>query len=59
MELVKTITQIMTAAGRLWVNARHSRAGQAYTEYGMILVFVGIAVITSLTFMGNTVHTQQ
>ena len=46
----------MTAAARLWVSTRHGRGGQAYTEYGMILVFVVIAVITSLMFMGNTPH---
>jgi Flp pilus assembly pilin Flp len=53
---VKTINPIASAAGRLWRRARHGRSGQAYTEYGMLLVFIGIALITSLTFMGGTVH---
>lgn len=41
---------------RIVVTVRHGRGGQAYTEYGMILVAVGIVLIASLTFMGNTVH---
>jgi Flp pilus assembly pilin Flp len=53
---VKTINPIASAAGRLWLRARQGRSGQAYTEYGMLLVFIGIALITSLTFMGGTVH---
>ena len=53
---MKTINPMASAAGRLWLRARHSRSGQAYTEYGMLLVFIGIALITSLTFMGGTVH---
>jgi len=53
---VNTINPIASAAGRLWLRARHGRSGQAYTEYGMLLVFIGIALITSLTFMGGTVH---
>jgi Flp pilus assembly pilin Flp len=53
---VKTINPIASAAGRLWLRAWHGRSGQAYTEYGMLLVFIGIALITSLTFMGGTVH---
>jgi len=35
---VKTINRIARAAGKLWLRARHGRRGQAYTEYGMILV---------------------
>ncbi len=53
---MKTITRIASATGRLWLRGRHGRSGQAYTEYGMVLVFIGIALITSLTFMGGTVH---
>ena len=53
---MKTIKRIASAAGRLWPRARHGCRGQAYTEYGMLLVFIGIALITSLTFMGGTVH---
>jgi Flp pilus assembly pilin Flp len=53
---VKTINPMASAAGRLWLRARPGRSGQAYTEYGMLLVFIGIALITSLTFMGGTVH---
>jgi len=53
---VKTINRIVSAASGLWLPARHGRSGQAYTEYGMLLVFIGIALITSLTFMGSTVH---
>jgi Flp pilus assembly pilin Flp len=52
---VKTINRIASAA-RLWLRTRRGRSGQAYTEYGMLLVFIGIALITSLTFMGGTVH---
>ena len=32
-----------------------SQAGQAYTEYGLILVLVGITVIGALTIMGQQV----
>jgi Flp pilus assembly pilin Flp len=53
---VKTINRIASAAGRLWLDAQRGRRGQAYTEYGMLLVLIGIALITSLTFMGGTVH---
>ena len=53
---MKTSKPIASAAGRPWLRARHGRRGQAYTEYGMLLVFIGIALITSLTFMGGTVH---
>ena len=31
------------------------QAGQAYTEYGLILVLVGITVIGALTIMGHQV----
>ena len=31
------------------------QAGQTYTEYGLILVLVGITVIGALTFMGQQV----
>jgi Flp pilus assembly pilin Flp len=31
------------------------QAGQAYTEYGLILVLVGITVIGALTIMGQQV----
>jgi Flp pilus assembly pilin Flp len=33
--------------------ARGRKAGQAYTEYGLILVLVGITVIGPLTLMGQ------
>jgi Flp pilus assembly pilin Flp len=33
----------------------HPQAGQAYTEYGLILVLVGITVIGALTIMGQQV----
>ena len=36
--------------------AAHDQAGQAYTEYGLILVLVGITVIGALTIMGQQVH---
>ncbi len=52
---MKTVNR-STSAARLWLRTRHVRGGQAYTEYGMLLVFIGIALITSLTFMGGTVH---
>jgi len=47
---------MVRAAGWLSWTVRHGRGGQAYTEYGMIVVAVGIVMIASLTFMGNTVH---
>jgi len=40
----------------LWVRAGWGpQAGQAYTEYGLILVLVGITVIGALTLMGQQV----
>lgn len=36
--------------------SRRAQAGQAYTEYGLILVLVGITVIGALTIMGQQVH---
>ena len=36
--------------------AVHNQTGQAYTEYGLILVLVGITVIGALTIMGQQVH---
>lgn len=38
------------------VEAARNQAGQAYTEYGLILVLVGITVIGALTIMGQQVH---
>jgi len=47
---------------RLWnallamlLRARDEQAGQAYTEYGMVLVIIAIGVIGSLTLMGHQV----
>ena len=37
-------------------SGRGLQAGQAYTEYGLILVLVGITVIGALTIMGQQVH---
>ena len=37
-------------------NAANRQAGQAYTEYGLILILVGITVIGALTIMGQQVH---
>ncbi len=39
----------------LFAGARGGQAGQAYAEYGMILVIIGIAVVGSLTLMGHSV----
>ena len=36
--------------------SRRAQAGQAYTEYGLILVLIGITVIGALTIMGQQVH---
>ena len=36
-------------------SAGWGQAGQAYTEYGLILVLVGITVIGALTIMGQQV----
>ncbi len=38
-------------------DSAHSQAGQAYTEYSLILVLIGITVIGALTIMGQQVHT--
>ena len=32
------------------------QAGQAYTEYGLILLLVGITVIGALTLLGQSIH---
>jgi Flp pilus assembly pilin Flp len=32
------------------------QSGQAYTEYGLILVLIAITVIGALTIMGQQVH---
>ncbi|TME45683.1 MAG: Flp family type IVb pilin [Chloroflexi bacterium] len=32
------------------------KAGQAHTEYALILVLVGITVIGALTLLGQSVH---
>jgi Flp pilus assembly pilin Flp len=32
------------------------QAGQAYTEYALILVLIGITVIGTLTLLGQSVH---
>ena len=40
---------------RLFSRLRLGQAGQAYTEYGLILVLVGITVIGALTLMGQQV----
>jgi Flp pilus assembly pilin Flp len=34
----------------------HGQAGQAHTEYGLILMLVGITVIGALTILGQQVH---
>jgi Flp pilus assembly pilin Flp len=34
---------------------RHKR-GQGYTEYGLILMLIGLVVIGALTLMGQQVH---
>jgi Flp pilus assembly pilin Flp len=39
----------------IMMNRFRSQAGQAYTEYGLILVLVGITVIGALTIMGQQV----
>ena len=33
-----------------------AQAGQAYAEYGLILILIGITVIGALTIMGQQVH---
>ena len=38
------------------LHGTNHQAGQAYTEYGLILVLVGITVIGALTIMGQQVH---
>ena len=32
------------------------KAGQANTEYGLILILIGITVIGALTLLGQSVH---
>ncbi len=44
---------------RSWVSssAAHTRqAGQAYTEYGIILVLIAITVIGAVTLLGQQVY---
>jgi hypothetical protein len=41
-------------AGYGFRSSRPPEADQAYTEYGLILVLVGITVIGALTIMGHT-----
>jgi len=35
---------------------RKLKAGQAHTEYSLILVLIGITVIGALTLLGQSVH---
>ena len=35
---------------------KNLKAGQAHTEYALILVLVGITVIGALTLLGQSVH---
>src|SRR5438876_626314 len=37
-------------------SAAHGQAGQANTEYGLILMLIGITVIGALTILGQQVH---
>ena len=41
--------------GVIMMKRLRSQAGQAYTEYGLILVLVGFTVIGALTIMGQQV----
>jgi Flp pilus assembly pilin Flp len=35
---------------------RNLQSGQAHTEYGLILMLIGLTVIGALTLLGQSVH---
>jgi len=35
---------------------KKGRRGQGYTEYGLILMLIGLVVIGALTLLGQSVH---
>jgi len=39
-----------------WSPARRLQAGQAYTEYGIILVLIAITVVGAVTLLGQQVY---
>jgi Flp pilus assembly pilin Flp len=49
--------QLRALLGMVIGPAGSGQAGQAYTEYGLILVLIGITVIGALTIMGGQVYT--
>jgi len=38
------------------VGVKKLKEGQAYTEYGLILILIGLTVIGALTLLGQSVH---
>jgi Flp pilus assembly pilin Flp len=49
--------QLRASLGVAMGRTTGGQAGQAYTEYGLILVLIGITVIGALTIMGGQVYT--
>ena len=39
-----------------WAAVKKLKAGQGYTEYGLILMLIGLVVIGALTLMGQSVR---
>jgi pilus assembly protein Flp/PilA len=39
-----------------WAAVKKLKRGQGYTEYGLILVLIGLVVIGALTLLGQQVH---
>lgn len=57
MNAVIVMKQLRASFGFALTRAGNGQAGQAYTEYGLILVLIGITVIGALTIMGGQVYT--
>ncbi len=55
MGAVMRMKRLSKATAGLLVRSRNSQAGQAYTEYGLILVIIAIGVISTLMLMGHHV----
>jgi Flp pilus assembly pilin Flp len=45
-----------TGADLRWTVVKKLEAGQAHTEYGLILFLIGITVIGALILLGQSVH---
>ena len=47
--------RLWNALRTMMLRTQYGQAGQAYAEYGMVLVIIAIGVIGSLTLMGHHV----